>query len=124
MEKLLEFLANSLSMDEKSALITGVVSGKLTPDQQKQLITSVLANLPNLDTAGVASEIFGGANQQTQRTILADILKIAVAGGEGYLSGGDAGAGMAAAMELIAILTAPPAATTATPAGTPVAPAA
>ena len=100
-----KWVVSSFSIKDRTAVIASAITdGKVTKDEQKTLIAGALKNIPNLDVNAVTSEVFKGQNKETQKKILADILQIAIAGGEGYLTGGDAGAGLAAANTLVGIL--------------------
>jgi hypothetical protein len=102
MKGIIQWLINSLSAQDLRGMIKAAISNKKIPvEQQKAIATDVIGNLPALDQQAVATEVFSKQGDDTKRKILKDLLAIAVAGGVGYATGGQAGAISAGVDQLI-----------------------
>lgn len=104
MRSLILWIVNTFSIQDKTAVVTGILSGKMNKTDKQKMIANIVKNLQDLDTKAIATDIFSGSDQAVQRAILEDILKVAVAGGEGYFAGGTPAAEAAAALEAAKIL--------------------
>lgn len=82
----IKWLINGLSAKNKALLIGHIFKNdKLSKEDKQQIAIDTLSNL----------------DEDAKKGILKTLLSVAVAGGNGYLVGGNSGAGMAAAEALL-----------------------
>jgi polyhydroxyalkanoate synthesis regulator phasin len=99
---LLKSLSKSLKTVDRASLIKSLIeNGKISKDEKKKLVSQVIVESSDLKADEVTSTVFVNSKDNTKKKILAAILDVAIAGGLGYLKGGQAGAGAAAAKQLL-----------------------
>lgn len=95
----IKWLISGLSTVNKRLLISHLLKDKKMTKEEKR--TVAVDTLTALEDEKVLDEAVARVNDDTQKKILKTLLAVAVAGGKGYLVGGEAGAGLAAADTLL-----------------------